>query len=85
MNFLGIFLKVFWTKNARKLLILTKIREKMLYIFFSSFNTKNVTKMLEKMSRTHRKRFRNFCEEIWTGKGANSKITARNMQDRGCV
>jgi hypothetical protein len=57
----------------------------MLYIFFSSFNTKNVTKMLEKMSRTHRKRFRNFCEEIWTGKGANSKITARNMQDRGCV
>jgi hypothetical protein len=39
--------------------------------------------MLRKISRTHRKRFKNFCEENWTGKGANSKRTARNMQDRG--
>jgi len=58
----------------------------MLLIFFSSLSTKNVTEMLEKMSRTHRKRFRNFCEGNWTDKGANSNITARNMQDRGvCI
>jgi mRNA-degrading endonuclease RelE of RelBE toxin-antitoxin system len=56
----------------------------MLQIFFTGFSTKKITKMLRKISRTHRKRFKNFCEENWTGKGANSKRTARNMQDRGC-
>jgi hypothetical protein len=29
--------------------------------------------MLRKISITHRKRFKDFCEENWTGKGANSK------------
>jgi hypothetical protein len=58
----------------------------MLQIFFTGFSTKKITKMLRKISRTHRKRFKNFCEENWTGKGANSKRTARNMQDRGvCI
>jgi hypothetical protein len=44
-NFKRIFLA---KKIARKSLILTKIREKMLLIFFSSLSTKNVKEMLEK-------------------------------------
>ena len=48
MNFLGIFLKVFWTKNARKLLILTKIGEKKLQLFFTGFITKKYHKNVKK-------------------------------------
>jgi hypothetical protein len=60
MNFLGIFQRFFGLKCARKLLILTKIKEKMLQIFSTGFSTKNTTKMLKKISRTHEKWFRNF-------------------------
>lgn len=35
MNFFRNFLKVFWTKNARKLSILTKIRKKKCFKYFS--------------------------------------------------
>jgi hypothetical protein len=45
VNLLGIFLKVFWTNNARKLLILTKTRKKKPYIFFIKIYH---AKMLEK-------------------------------------
>jgi hypothetical protein len=48
MNFLGNFLKVFWKKkNARKLLILTKIRKKKekkkIQLFFRGFSTKKIS------------------------------------------
>jgi hypothetical protein len=57
----------------------------MLQIFFTGFCTKkNITKMLRKISRTHKKRFRNFCEGNWTGKGTNSKRTAKTCRTGGC-
>jgi hypothetical protein len=54
----------------------------MLQILFSSFSTKNVTKMLRKISRTHRKFFRIFCKQIWTDRGANIRKN-KNMQEWG--
>jgi hypothetical protein len=74
MNFLGIFQRFFGLKCARKLLILTKIKEKMLQIFSTGFSTKNTTKMLKKISRTHEKWFRNFLKDFRQGSGVNSKI-----------
>jgi inhibitor of KinA sporulation pathway (predicted exonuclease) len=67
MNFSGIFreflntkthkISQFFNKNSKQL-------SRKYHTFFQDSTYENITKMLEKMSRTHRKRFRNFCEEI---------------------
>jgi hypothetical protein len=45
------------------------------YIFLNQDLThNNTTKMSRKQPRTHRKNFRIFCEQIWTGRGVYSNF-----------
>jgi hypothetical protein len=55
----------------------------MLQLFFTGFSTKNITKMLRRISRTHRKKIQEFCEENWTCEGANSKKPVEHARYRG--
>jgi hypothetical protein len=54
MNFLGNFLKVFWTKKKCKKIINSNKNKKKRFNYFSeALAQKNITKMLKKISRTH--------------------------------
>jgi hypothetical protein len=50
----------------------------MLQLFFTGFSTKSTTKMLKKLSRTHRKRFRNFSKGFRQGSGVKIKTQCEN-------
>jgi mRNA-degrading endonuclease RelE of RelBE toxin-antitoxin system len=57
----------------------------MLQIFFTGFGTKRSQKMLRKISRTHRKIFKNFVKKIGQVRVQIAKEQQETCRTGGCV